>query len=177
MKVLAFCLALIEDESEKQKFEQLFCEYKDLMFYCAKEKLHDAYRAEDAVNISFLHVAKNMEMVGEVKAPSTKRLMVTIVERTAINLYKRYQKEYNRTVCMEAVECMVEENRVSDLTVAQIILQLPLHYRQPILLKYSLGYNNREIAAILDCSVAKVEKLLSRGKKQLEKLLEEVQRQ
>ena len=175
--MLALCLAMIEQKAEKQKFEQLFWEYKDLMFYCAKEKLHDAYRAEDAVNISFLHVAKNMEMVGEVKAPSTKRLMVTIVERTAINLYKKYQKEYNRMVCMDEVECMAEDDLVSDLMVAQTILQLPLHYRQPIMLKYSLGYNNREIAAILDCSVAKVEKLLSRGKKQLEKLLEEAQQQ
>ena len=62
-----------------------------------------------------------------------------------------------------------EEN----LSVTRAILKLPLLYRQPIILKFSQGYTTKEIAAILDYSVAKVEKLIGRGKKQLEKLLEE----
>lgn len=174
MRILTVCLALIEDISEKEKFEQLYWQYKDLMFYCAHKRLHDVQLAEDAVNISFLHAAKNMSMVGEVASARTKRLMVTIAERTAINLYHKAQKEYNRTVRMEDVESMVCTSEESDRMIAEAILELPLPYRQAIVLKYSQGYNNREIAAILDCSVAKVEKLLARGKKQLAKQLEEV---
>ena len=87
-------------------------------------------------------------------------------------MYKR--QEYNRTVRMEDVESMVYTSEESDRMIAEAILELPLPYRQAIVLKYSQGYNNREIAAILDCSVAKVEKLLARGKKQLAKQLKEV---
>lgn len=174
MRILTVCLALIEDVSEKEKFEQLYWQYKDLMFYCAHKRLRDIQLAEDAVNISFLHAAKNMSMVGEVVSARTKRLMVTIAERTAINLYHKTQKEYNRTVRMEDVESMVYTSEESDRMIAEAILELPLPYRQAIVLKYSQGYNNREIAAILDCSVAKVEKLLARGKKQLAKQLKEV---
>ena len=174
MRLLALCLALIDDESDKIKFEELYWEYKDLMFYCANEKLHDTHRAEEAVSDAFIHVAKNMSMVDEVKSPRTKRLLVIIVERTAINMYNKYQKEYNRTVDIEDMEHLSMDDFPSDGVVAQAILQLPLQYRQAIILKYSLGYDNREISAILDCSVAKVEKLLSRGKKQLEKILEEM---
>lgn len=176
LNILAVCLAMIEDESEQQKFEQIYWAYKDLMFYYAKEKVHDDYRAEEAVNTAFLHLAKNMNMVETVISPRTKRLMVTIVERTAINLYNKRQKEYNRIVSIEEMEhILVDFNDYAEenLSVTRAILKLPLLYRQPIILKFSQGYTTKEIAAILDYSVAKVEKLIGRGKKQLEKLLEE----
>ena len=173
LNILAVCLAMIESESEQQKFEQIYWEYKDLMFYCAKQKLHDEHLAEDAVNIAFLHLARNMNMAEDVLSARTRRLMITIAERTAINLYKKRQKELNRSVDMDEVQHIAAHVTESDDTVAQAILQLPLEYRQAIILKYSQGYSTREIAAILDCSVAKTEKLLSRGKKKLEKMLKE----
>ena len=40
LRILTVCLALIEDVSEKEKFEQLYWQYKDLMFYCAHKRLH-----------------------------------------------------------------------------------------------------------------------------------------
>lgn len=173
LNLLAVCLAMIESESDQQKFEQIYREYKDLMFYCANQKLHDEHLAEDAVNISFLHLARNMNMVEEAVSGKTRRLMVTITERTAINLYKKRQKEWNRSVAMDEVQQIAAPFTETDDTVAQTILRLPFPYRQAIILKYSQGYSTREIAAILDCSVAKTEKLLSRGKKKLKKMLEE----
>ena len=59
-----------------------------------------------------------------------------------------------------------------DSRVADAILQLPHPYQEVFLLKYAQGYQNKEIAVLLDFTVAKVEKLLSRGKKQLKELLE-----
>ena len=174
MRILALCLSMIGSQEEKDKFEKLYWEYKDLLHYCAMDKVHDAHRAEEAVNTAFMHVAKNMHMVGEAISPRTKRLLVTIVERTAINMYKKYQKEYNRTLNIEDVPPEIfgvyqEEDKI----LAQAILQLPLNYRQAIVLKYSQGYSTEEVAAILDCSLEKTKKLISRGKKKMEKLLEE----
>ncbi len=177
LNLLAVCLAMIENESEQQKFEQIYREYKNLMFYCANQKLHDEHLAEDAVNISFLHLARNMNMVEDAVSLKTKRLMVTIVERTAINLYRKRHKELNRNISMDEAEHIAVSVIESDDTVAQAILKLPLEYRQAIILKYSQGYNTREIAAILDCSIAKTEKLLSRGKRKLEKMLGEANAQ
>lgn len=174
MKLLTLCLSMIADREEQQKFEQLYWEYNEQLFYCAMRKVHDLHRAEDVVNTVFLHIAQNMHMVKEVISPSTKRLLMTMVERTAINMYNKYQKEYNRTVQIhEANVDLLGSYSEDEKILAQAILDLPLQYRQAIVLKYSQGYNNREIAAILDCSVAKVEKLISRGKKKLFKLLEE----
>ena len=174
MKLLALCLSTIGNQEEEHKFEQLYWEYKELLHYCAMGKVHDAHRAEEAVNTTFLHVAKNMHMVGEPISPRTKRLLVTIVERTAINMYKKDLLETGRTVHMEDVEPqLLADYSAEDHALAHAILQLPLNYRQPIILKYSLGYSTEETAAILDYSVAKTRKLLSRGKKKLEQILEE----
>ena len=73
---------------------------------------------------------------------------------------------------------MVEELAAPDIesftgsNLARVILQLPLPYQHAILLKYAQGYNTREIASILECTVSRVEKMLSRGKKQLRQLLD-----
>ena len=56
----------------------------------------------------------------------------------------------------------------------EVILRLPLEYQQVILLKYSREYSSKEIAAILDYSVSKVDQLLSRGRRQLRKMLKVV---
>ena len=178
MKLLALCLSMISDPKEEVKFEQLYWEYKDLLRYCAMDKVHDAHRAEEAVSTAFMHVAKNMHMIEEPVSPRTKRLLVTIVERTAINMYKKHQKEYNRTINIEDVnpEILVGYQE-EETALAQAILKLPLQYRQVIILKYSQGYRTEEIAAILDYSVEKTKKLISRGKKKFEKLLEEEEMQ
>ena len=174
MKILSLCLSMIGSWEEENKFEQLYWQYKDLLHYCAMGKVHDVHRAEEAVNTAFLHVAKNMQMVDEAISPRTKRLLVTIVERTAINLYKKDQLEIGRTVNMDDIEPhMLRGYTEEDQTLAQAILQLPLNYRQPILLKYSLGYSTEETAAILDYSVAKTRKLITRGKQKLEQILKE----
>ena len=169
---------MISDPKEEVKFEQLYWEYKDLLQYCAMDKVHDAHRAEEAVSTAFMHVAKNMHMIEEPVSQRTKRLLVTIVERTAINMYKKHQKEYNRTINIEDVnpEILVGYQE-EETALAQAILKLPLQYRQVIILKYSQGYRTEEIAAILDYSVEKTKKLISRGKKKLEKLLEEEEMQ
>ena len=56
--------------------------------------------------------------------------------------------------------------------VSNEILKLPSPYKEVILLKYADGYNNREIAALLDLTVSNVNKIVTRGKRKLEQALE-----
>ena len=49
---------------------------------------------------------------------------------------------------------------------AEAIEKLPELQRQIILLRYADGYTNRDIAAMLDFTVAKVDKIISRARKQ-----------
>ena len=176
MKGLIIYLALIEDESEKHKFEQLYLQYKNLMFYTAKELLQDNHLAEDAVSTAFMQVAKNMHMIGDVHDSKTKWLLLTIVERTAINMHhKRNRDERNIRVLHDVLE-RNKYHHVHDTedNLTEAILKLPSDYQQVLLLKYGKGYKSKEIAAMLGYTVSKVDQLLSRGRKKLRKLLKEV---
>lgn len=175
MKILTICLAMINDEAGQSKFEELYYRYKGLMLHCANNLLQDMHLAEDAVNIAFFQIAQNIHRIGEVDSASTRRLAVTITERRAIELYRARQREYNRTTVMEAAMHMEKEyDNEQELLLTEAILKLSPTYQQVIILKYSQGYSNREIAALLDYTVSKVDQLLSRGRRQLRILLEEV---
>lgn len=175
MNILAVCLAMIDDEAQQRKFEELYHRYRGLMYHCAEALLHDSHLAEDAVNIAFMQIARNMDCVGEVDSNRTKRLLITIVERKAMTLYTRQNREYQRTVTMEEVEDMaVEFDSEEQTLLEEAILKLPLEYQQVILLKYSQEYSSKEIATMLDYSVSKVDQILSRGRRQLRNLLKEV---
>lgn len=175
MKLLNICLALIGDESDKEKFEKLYYQYRNLLFHIARKRLSDEHLIEDAVSIAFMHIAKNMYLIKEPISDDTKRLLSTMADRAAINVYKKEQRIKNNTVPMNEVEHMVWESNQEDVyMVAEAIEKLPELYQELITLRYADGYTNREIAVIMDFTVTKVDKILSRARKQLAVLLEEV---
>lgn len=170
LELLQWCLALIEEESDKEKFEALYRKYINLMHYKARAILKQQELAEDAVSIALLSIAKNICMVGEVSSERTQHYVMIITQRSALNLLKKQKREEARFVTLEEAEQIAEEiktNEEDGLTAA--ILNLPSPYKEVITLKYADGYNNREIAVILNLTVSNVEKIVSRGKKKLRK--------
>lgn len=174
MKLLTLCLSLIENETEQHKFEKLYWKYKSLLYHCARKRLSDEYLVEDAVSNAFLYVAQNMQMVEDVESSRTRNLLVLIADRAAVNLYKKQQREYSRTVSVEEVTDMAQKSNMElAYQTKEAMKQLPEEYQQVMILRYAEGYTNREIALILDYTVAKVDKMMSRARKQLAGLMEE----
>ncbi len=165
--------AIIDEPKQITKFEQLYRKYRMLMLYRAREILHDDYWAEDAVSEAFLKIAKNIEKIHIVDSAETRHFVLIITERSAIDIYHKQNK--NTVVSLEEVlDEPAYENASQDLSpLAAAIVKLPVNYRQVILLKFSEGYSNREIADMLGYSVSKVEKLIARGKKKLQRYLQE----
>lgn len=174
LKELIFYLALIEDQAGRKKFEQLYEKYHNLMYHRAYEILNDEQIAEDAVSEALIKLAINIEKVGEAESTSAKAFTMQILEHTAIDLYRKRRKEMERYRDLEEIKEILtvpEPESWSGSALAKAILELPFENRQVILLKYAQGYDNAEIAALLDFTVAKVEKLLSRGKRKLQQNL------
>lgn len=174
LKELIFYLALIEDQAGRKKFEQLYEKYHNLMYHRAYEILNDEQIAEDAVSEALIKLAININKVGEAESTSAKAFTMQILEHTAIDLYRKRRKEMERYRDLEEIKerlTVPEPESWSGSALAKAILELPFENRQVILLKYAQGYDNAEIAALLDFTVAKVEKLLSRGKRKLQQNL------
>ena len=174
MQLLTLCLSLIDNETEQHKFEKLYWKYKNLLYHCVRKRLNDEHLVEDAVSNAFLYVAQNMQMVEDVESSRTRNLLVLIADRAAVNLYKKQQREYSRTVSVEEVTDMAQKSNMElAYQTKEAMKQLPEEYQQVMILRYAEGYTNREIALILDYTVAKVDKMMSRARKQLADLLEE----
>lgn len=82
---------MLESDEDKSKFEIMYTEYKNLMLYVANQILHDIQDSEDVVHQTFLKVIGILGKIEEPKCHKTRALLVTIVERTAIDLYRKRQ--------------------------------------------------------------------------------------
>jgi len=164
-------LQLIETEEDKSKFEQIYLEYRGLMFHTAYKLLRHEEDAEDAVHHAFIKIAENITKIGEPICPKTRRYVVIIAENKAIDIL-RHRKRHPVVSFDDAVNGLCVEYDGDD-TLARHILQLPAKQRQVIWLKYHHGYNLHEIAQILNITLASAIKLDQRAKRKLLALYEE----
>lgn len=168
-------LSMLESDRNQSKFEIIYTSYKNLMLYQANKILGDLRDTEDVVHDSFLKIIKIIDKIEEPKCPKTRNLIVTIVEGTAIDLYRRRKKipmlslddEYINVPAPRAIDAL---NEKTDLALA--IATLPTRYRQVLLLRYDCGFTDAEVAVILSMSQVNVRKTVQRAKKKLAEILE-----
>ena len=164
-------LQMLETPEEKSKFEQLYLEYKGLMFHVAYEILHNEQDAEDAVHQAFVKIAENIKKIDDPICPKTHSYVVTIVENKAIDQYRKQQKHQTVELNDDIQGTNAHYEGDNDLT--KCILKLPARYREMILLRYHHGYSVREIAGMMGISLPAAIKLDQRAKQKLKKLCEE----
>lgn len=169
-------LSIIEAEEDKGRFQLLYHTYKRLMLYIAYEILHDQQDAEDAVHEAFLRLAEIIEKISDVDCPETRSLVGIITKGKAIDLYRKKQRQFGplpldkyNTVMPPQTEGVAQRDAV-----ARAIAALPRRQRDILLLKYDQGFDNREIARMMDMTVENVRKTIQRTKAQLRKNLEEM---
>ena len=168
--------SVIESEEERSKLEIIYQEYKNLMLYAANSILGDTNDSEDVVHQSFLKLMKIVHKIDDPKCHKTRSLVVTVVERTAIDLYRRRQRDktvpFDEALCETSAASQIDgaDSRI-DFTAA--MEALPLRDRQVLLLRYDNGLSCREIAGLLSITEPNVRKTIERAKKRLRELLEE----
>ena len=174
--MLMIYLAAIETDADKSKFEILYTEYRALMFYVANQILNNDQDSEDAVHQAFEKIIEIIDKIEVSKCPKTKSLVVTIVERKAIDLYRMQKRrvvlpldEENANLYSTS-QIEVVPDKVS---IAQAIAALSPKYRELLLLKYDNGYSDREIAQMLSITIDNVRKTIQRAKGQLKRILDE----
>ena len=164
-------LQLIDTTEERSKFEQLYTQYKQLMFYTAFQILKKPQDAEDAVHSAFLSIVENISKISDPDCPKTRAYVVTIVERKAIDILRAERRHPSVPLDESIYGVSVDYN--GDNALAKAILNLPAAYRQCIMLKFYHGYSTKEIAKIMHLSLANTSKLLQRAKAKLKELYQE----
>ena len=122
-------LAMIDSDADKSKFEILYSEYKNLMYYTANRILCNSSDTEDVVHQAFLKVIEILDTISSPRCHKTRALLVTITEHKAIDLYREKQRRNVLPLAEEyigaAPAAEIERLAARD-TLAAAIASLPL---------------------------------------------------
>lgn len=98
---LGFYLTLIADDEDKRKFEFIYQNYRYRMFYICRDILKDYQHAEDALQETFLYIAKKIDRFQDVSSNATACHVFLITKCRAIDLYRKITKDREREFNIE----------------------------------------------------------------------------
>ena len=81
------------ESNSYHKIEQLYTLYEQKMYVIAYSILNNSWQAEDAVSDAFVKIIKNLHKIKDIKSDQTKKFIIRIIQNTAIDLYRKNQKE------------------------------------------------------------------------------------
>lgn len=176
--MLGFYLALIDEPNDKEKFVEIYNNYKDLMFCKAMSVLHNTALAEEAVQESFLKIAKNISKISIPVCSKTASFIVIIVRNTSLDIIKKEHINENEQlsydtpdISMDVLNSLVSENGYEHLV--NIVNELDNIYSDVLMLKIVYGYDTDSIVQLLNIPKRTIESRIYRGKKLLQRRLEE----
>ncbi len=182
--MLAMLLLLIDSEEDQRKFEELYHQYKQLMFHVSRDYFHTESAVEDAVQEAFIRIIKNFSKIGEINCPQTKHFIVIVVRSTCIDLLRTGKGEGVAIPWEDVPEVEAPENlrpgakleeKEAYGQLVDVLRSLPQTYRDVMTLRHLQKLPLNQISSITGFSVDYVKKILQRGKKKLEKALEEME--
>lgn len=172
--MISVFLSLIDSESDKEKFTELYNTYKDLLYWIALRKTNSVEDSEECVQETFFYIAKHFEKISDVKSKRTKSYLSAIVTGFAIDICNNSKKV--NTVSLDdedSADIQYYENfeKTELLTAFDNILdeESKIYFY----LKYIYKYKSSEIAEIYKVKDSYVRKRLQYAKEKLRKYLEE----
>ena len=163
---------------EKHEFkillETMYELYEQGMYRVAYGVLHNREQAEGAVQDSFEKLLKYLPKIDTPDSPKTQQLVLKTVRNTAIDQYRRNNKQNEWLSQQEQGE---ETNSfvksVEDREfIQQLLNAVPTEYREIIKLRCYYGFSAKETGDILGLSEGNVNKRLERARKLIADRLE-----
>lgn len=168
-------------KTEYDKTLLLYELYEQKMYAVAYSILGDKWQAEDAVSESFIKIIKNLNKIKDEESDKTKRYIIRIIQNTAIDLYRRNQKERSMfTVASEEnedfsdmcnpVEAFFKDESDKD-EINELLSVLPEIYQQVFVCRCLREMSTKETADYLKIGESLIRKRYERAKEMLAKKL------
>lgn len=156
------------DESETQSLlKQIYLDYRDKMMAAAYAILQDRFDAEDAVHQAFVYIAENLDKFSHGDDRRTVSYIVKLTESRAIDILRRKQR---KLVALEEIQLGKAQQYPGLSELAYTMSQLPVRYRNVLILRYAYGYEFKEIAECMNLSEVNARRMVSRAKEKLESI-------
>lgn len=145
------------------------------MYSIAYAILKDENQAEDIVQDSFIKLSECLDKIKKTECLETRALVMKIVKNTAINRYRKNQKESWLFTFKEEPEMTdpsdLIEQKLMSIYQTDVLYQaakdMPDIYKELIRLRFYYELSYQEIAEITDVDCATVRKRCERAKKYL----------
>lgn len=174
--MLAACMAMIDEPSDKEKFAEIYNTYKDMMFRIAMSVLHNEALADETVQDCLLKIAMRIDYMPDPGTNKINALIIIMVRNKSLNNLKA--EHYDKTEQISGTETISEDilsSIISDIgykRLVQEISSLDDIYRDILSLRFLYGYSIDDICSLLDIPKGTVETRIYRGRKILKKRLE-----
>ena len=172
--MLTLYLSMIDSDEDQLKFLQVYDHYHRLMFRVANDILKNDHVAEEAVQESFIWIARHIHKIGDVNLPQTKHFVVIVTEHASLRI--KDKEAYHTDNVVEFTD--THEGHTPDTTYGALnrkeiighIRSLPPIYKDVIYLYAVCECTTPEIAAMLKIPVETIKKRLQRGRALLDKI-------
>ncbi len=168
--MLAYFLAALESDADKQAFTKLYEENHVRMEQAALRILKDQGEAEDAMQNAFLQIIRHFEEIYKIPCDKLPFWCVSIVKNEALTILRKKK----RMVYMDDLPNIdVEAASVTNYAgLVRLFAKLPDTYRAVLEMKLLFGYSEKEIADHLGISPSAVGTRIFRGKALLREIVE-----
>lgn len=158
-------------QSNNELFSTLVTQYADDLFRYAYWLAGSKTVAEDLVQDTLMRAWKSVHRLNDQKA--VKSWLFTIVRRENARRFERKQAEFSNIESADIAEKKTQYDTSTEAFVLRRALeQLPIEYREPLLLQVEYGFSQKEIANQLGISTAGAGTRLFRARNKLKQILE-----
>ena len=178
--MLAFYLAMMDTEEDRQFIAQLFSEYQQMMFSITYHILHHRYDAEEAVQNAFVSIMKSnsFKKIQTLDAKHRESYIAMAAKNAALKMYNQRKKNNGNSADEYYIDSdnidTTEKEALSSLGLLEIksAIDMLSENDHNILERYFLsGMSYDEIANELDITSDTARQRIYRAKKRLEKIL------
>lgn len=176
--MLGFYLAMIDTPEEKSVFEELYKEYKSIMYNNAYRILKDNSLAEDAVHNAFLSVIENSKKIYNMDCNERRNYLLIINRNAAYAIYKKNKNEQNiedyenSVASSENIELNFEVTEDTE-KIFKMLKSLDIKYSDVLVLKFFYDMSDEKIAQKLGITVENARVRIFRGRNQLKQMIKE----
>lgn len=171
--MLALYTAMIDDESDQLRFEDIYHRYHKQMVLVAMKVLNNMEDAEDAIQTALLGIARQIKSVPAGNDRALRAYVLTAAKHAALNLVPQKKRRENTIELSELPLASTEDlfEQVAASQDYQLLLrsmkQLEPPYREILMLTFVQELSVNQIAALLGRKPGTVRQQLNRGKKLL----------
>ena len=174
--MISAALAILETDEQRNELDEFYKEHKNRLYALALSRLHNKCDAEDAVQETFLNVAKYPEKFFEIDTHKKTAYVLIVIRNVISQMLKEADNHKTAELTNDIIDNApsVETLAIGNISADELkdfIQKMSPALSDAIKLKAFGRLSNSEIADVLGISETAVRKRISEAYKQIRKFL------